>query len=453
MVMNSTLHRFGRLVFLFIPVLAGTLRADDRLTLQQAIAQALDHNRTVQAAAAEVTRAGYQYRAAATQRLPQFSVLANGGELVTRPGLSFPAGSLGRLSDGSLLPATDTRIEAARRPAAFLFAQVNQPLTQQHRIGLQLAGIATEKAIAAERRRESEQDIVNQVRRVYYSIVSAESRLASAQENVRLYRELDRVTGERLLQQVSLKADALDMRGQLAEAEYNALVLRDQIADSKEQLNILMGRTADTPFEVSALEEISDMPLDVKSAQRQALENRPEIRQAALEVRRANLSRRAKLAEYIPDLSVNISYLSFFNVNSTFTSNIASAGLQVQWEPFDWGRKRREAAAIAEQGTEAKLRESEMRANVMAQIDAAWRRVREARALLAVARTKQESAREAMRETQIQFEQQAALLQNVRQRQASKARADESVESALAQFWSARADLDKAIGSEGGTNE
>jgi outer membrane protein len=125
----------------------------------------------------------------------------------------------------------------------------------------------------------------------------------------------------------------------------------------------------------------------------------------------------------------------------------------VQWEPWDWGRKRREAAAFAEQRTQAELRQSEMKANVITQIDAAWRRVREAREQLVVARAKQESARELVRETQVQFEQRAALLDSVRQRQTTKARADEAVESALAQFWSARADLDKAVGSDGGVNQ
>ena len=421
-------------------------QAQERLSVEEAVELALAHNRTLQIAAHEVDRSHERYRATATQRLPQMSLLANGGQLLTRPGLSFPAGSLGRLADGSLLPANNTTVEAPRRPAAFVFGQINQPLTQQHRIGLQLQDLATQTELAREQHRQSEQEVRDQVRRTYYAIVAAESQCNSAQENVRLFRELQRVTKERWLQQAALKADTLDVDGRLAEAEYRLTLPRDQAADSREQLNILLGRPVDTQFEVTRLEEIAEEPVDLEAAQRQALTSRPELREAALQVKQADLERRAKLAEYIPDVSLNVSYLSFLNVSSTLTGNIASAGLQVQWEPFDWGRKRHEAAQFTEQKREAELRQQDASANVVAQTNAAWRRVSEARQLLAVSRTKRESAREAVRETQVQFEQKAALLNTVLDRQAAKASADDQVQQALAQFWSAKADLDRALG-------
>jgi outer membrane protein TolC len=399
-----------------------------------------------------VVRSHRQYLAAATQQLPQFSFLANGGELLTRPGLSFPAGSLGRLSDGALVPSVDTTVQAARRPGAFVFGQINQPLTQQHRIHLQLQSLSAAQEIAGESRRQSEQDVINQVRRTYYAIVAAESQLRGAEENIRLYRELNRLVDERVMQQVSLKAESLDVRSRLAQAEYEATIPRDGAEDSKEQLNILLGRPIETAFEVEPLQEISWELPDLDAAYQQALANRPEIRVAALEVKRADLARRAKVAEYIPDVSLSLSYLSFINTNSTLVGNIASAGLQVQWEPFDWGRKRHEATEIKEQETEARLRQADTAAHITAQIHGTWRKLRQARELLDVCRLKQDSTREVVRATQIRFEQKAALLRDVLDTQAAKATADDQTRRALAQFWSARADFDRAVGSEKGAN-
>ena len=449
----TTFFPWRKWISFLAPVLCIPLHAQEsRLTIEQAIQLALKHNRTLGVSGAEVARSRQQYLAAATQRLPQFSFFANGGELLTRPGLSFPAGSLGRLSDGALVPSVDTTVQAARRPAAFVFGQINQPLTQQRRIRLQLQSLSMAQDLAAEKRRHSEQDVVNQVRRTYYAIVAAESQFQSAGENIRLYRELNRLTDERVMQQVSLKAESLDVKSRLAQAEYEATIPRDQLEDSKEQLNILLGRPVQTAFDVERLQEISWELPDVDAACRQALTARPEIRAAALEVKRADLARRAKVAEYIPDVSLSVSYLSFVNTNSTLVGNIASAGLQVQWEPFDWGRKRHEAAQIKEQETEARLQQADTAANITAQIRAAWRKARQAREFLDVCRLKQASAHEAVRETAVRFEQKAALLRDVLDTQTAKANADDGMLRALAQFWSARADFDRAVGNDKGAN-
>jgi outer membrane protein TolC len=356
------------------------------------------------------------------------------------------------LSDGALVPSVDTTVQAARRPGAFVFGQINQPLTQQHRIHLQLQSLLAAQEIAGERRRQSEQDVINQVRRTYYAIVAAESQLRSAEENIRLYRELDRLVEERVSQQVSLKAESLDVKSRLAQAEYEATIPRDGAQDSKEQLNILLGRPVETTFEVEPLQEVSRELPDLDTARQQALINRPELRAAALEVKRADLARRAKVAEYIPDISLSLSYLSFVNTGSTLVGNIASAGLQVQWEPFDWGRKRHEAAEIKEQEKAARLRQEDTAATIEMQLHGAWRKLREAQELLNVSRLKQDSAHEAVRETQIRFEQKAALLRDVLDTQTAKANADDALCRALAQFWSACADFDRAAGSEKGAN-
>ncbi len=418
------------------------------LTLQEAVQLALQHNRSLQVSGAEVKRSQQQYLAAATQRLPQFSLLANGGELLTRPGLQFQAGALGKLADGSLVPATNTTVQTPRRPAAFVFGQVNQPLLQQHRIHLQLQELLTAEQIAGENRRQSEQEVVNQMRRLYYAIVAAESQLRSAEENIRLYRELNRLVDERVTQQVSLKSESLDVKSRLAQAVYESAVPRDQIEDNKEQMNILLGRPVNTEFAVDLVEKIAEELPDLSAAQQQAGANRPEIRATALEVKRTDLARRAKLAEYLPDVSLNVSYFSFSNTNTTFLNNLASAGLQVQWEPFDWGRKRHEAAEITEQEREARLKQADTTANVTAQINSAWRKLREAHELLKVCRLKQDGARETVRETQIRFEQKAALLRDVLDGQTTKTNADNQMRRAMAQFWTAQADFDRAVGND-----
>ncbi len=431
-------------IFFFFSLL---LHAQERLTVDEAVRLALAHNRAIQIAASEVRGVHQQLLAARTQRLPQINLLANGGQLLTRPGLSFPAGSLGSLSDGTLLPSESTTVRAARRPAAFVFGQVNQPLTQQYRIHLQLASLLTEQAITNEKRRLSEQDIVNQVRRTFYQMAQAQSALANAEENVRFYRELNHVLDERLLQKAALRAEALDAQARLAQARYQTTVPRDQLQNANEQLNKLLGQPIDTPVQIADIDDFLPALPELAEARIAAAKNRPELREAALQVNRAELDRRAKLAEYIPNVSLNVSYLSFVNVSSTLVGNVASVGVQVQWEPFDWGRKRHEAAEIREGKTQSQLKQRDAEASVEAQVNSAWRKAREARQFLEVTRLSQTSTKETMRETNVQFEQHAALLRDVLNAAAAEANAEDGTRRAAAQFWSARADLFKAMGT------
>ena len=127
--------------------------------------------------------------------------------------------------------------------------------------------------------------------------------------------------------------------------------------------------------------------------------------------------------------------------------NVASVGLQVQWEPFDWGRKKHEAASLAEQGRQAKLREMETADNIVQETRSTWRKLREAGEYLDVCRLRQRSARESVREMSVRYEQKTSLLRDVLDAQSARAGADDRLERALTQFWSARADFDRATGS------
>ena len=54
---------------------------------------------------------------------------------------------------------------------------------------------------------------------------------------------------------------------------------------------------------------------DLDTARKQALEQRPELRGARLQTKIAELDVRREHAKYIPDLSLQVSYLGFQNVN------------------------------------------------------------------------------------------------------------------------------------------
>ena len=236
--------------------------------------------------------------------------------------------------------------------------------------------------------------------------------------------------------------------GELARAEYDALALRNPIATRKEQLNSLMGRDLRTEFSVSPVPEAAGIEKDLEAARRLALEQRPEATQARLRVRQAEYDRRAKKSEYIPDLSLSFSYVSPIGYGSLVPSNIASVGLLFTWEPFDWGKKKHELSEKSRVIEQAELALHEAEDQIALDVGSKFRTLEETHQLIVVSRLGQETEREKLRVMNNRYKQDVSLFEDLLQARASLAEADSQYQQALLNYWTARADFEKALGME-----
>jgi outer membrane protein len=75
-----------------------------------------------------------------------------------------------------------------------------------------------------------------------------------------------------------------------------------------------------------------------------------------------------------------------------------------------------------------------------------YRKLQESQALLHAARLAEEVSREKLRVVVEKYKQESALVKDVLQAQASLAEADNQYHQALLSYWTARADLEKALG-------
>jgi outer membrane protein TolC len=417
----------------------------ETLTFQQAVDIALEHNRLVNHEKLEVEKAADRLAAVATRRLPGFDVSLFQFQWFNPPEFRFRQGVFGTFPGLGPVPPTNTTIESSHGPSAFVFARATQPLTQLHRIGLGVKMGETNRDIAESRLQSKRSEVVNQVKRAYYAILQSQSALEASEGTIKLYRELDRVVGEYVVQQVALEAESLDIKTQLAKEEYESLKTRNNLAAAKETLNYLMGRDIRTEFSVGPISTGAVYEVDLSSAQSRAMAERPEIKEAQLKVKLAQYDYRLKKAEAIPDVSMTFGYFSAFGV-SILPQNATGVGFTVNWEPFDWGRRKREASEkqkTIEQAREG-LREAE--ASILREVSDRYRKLQETRALLRVSQLNQESAREKLRVATNKFAQEAALYKDVLQSQAGLAEARDRYQQALLAFWTARADFEKAIG-------
>ena len=272
----------------------------ESLTLQQAIDLALRQNRGVRLEKLEIEKAAERRSVTATRKLPGFDVSVMELQWINPPEFRFDKGVFGVFPGLGPVPPTNTTVTSSYGPSAFILARATQPLTQLHRIGLGLRMNELQRDVAESRLSLKEREVVHQVKRGYYAILQLQSALAGIEDSLKLYRELDRVVGDYVTQQVSLAADSLDIKTQLAKQEYEELRLRDNLAAAREQLNHLLGRDIRTEFAVSEVSTVSAYEVELSAAQSRALAERPELREARLKVQLAEYDHKLKRAERIP---------------------------------------------------------------------------------------------------------------------------------------------------------
>jgi outer membrane protein TolC len=259
--------------------------------------------------------------------------------------------------------------------------------------------------------------------------------------------ELQGETDRKLAQLTALKGDSLSVRARLSRQRYQLVNLRDASTTQKESLNRLLGRGLDTEFSVEVQPLPTAQEIDLGAAHALALRQRPEIQEARLQTKKAETEVRRQRAEYIPDIGAGFTYASFPGV-SNLPQNFMSAGFIVQWQPFDWGEKRHKTQSLRDGTKQATLAEQDTGQQILLDVNTNFRALAEARVLLDTSALAQEAQREKLREITNQYREKAALLSEVLQQESALVQADSDYQSALAAFWKAKANFDRALGRE-----
>ena len=421
------------------------------LTLDQAIEIALRNNRETKNARIDIDKANDKLDASRTRRLPSFKVSSLINQPLTTFDTTFEKGVFGTYDGIGPIPNEDTVITSSTNTTGLLISQVTQPLTQLRRIGLQIKQQQLGVEITETQLRAREQALVNEVKRAYYAILQTEGATRAAEESVKLYKELDRVTGEYVMQQVALKTDLMDVQTRVAKAEYQVLTLTNSLSAQKEQLNNLLGRDVTTEFSVTDAAEAAQVTMretNLVEARKRALDQRPEIREARLRLQQATLDRRAKKSEFIPDVSLTFSHVATFNYSNFLPRSVSGVGVQVEWEVFDWGRKKKEVSEKTRTVAQADNNLVETESLVLMEVNNKYRTLQETCQLIRIAKLAQTTARANVQLVTYKYRLDAVLLKDVLHAQTSLANADYDYQKALLSFWTAKADFEKAIGED-----
>jgi outer membrane protein TolC len=431
----------------FVATVIASAQPASVLTIEDAVALALKGNREVQSAALDVFRTNEERAALKTTRLPQFQIYVLGGELLRQVSFTVPQGSLGTYAATGPIPAQNQTVTQPRQFAGFVLGQAMQPVSQLWKIHLALISSQIREELAQQKLRQKRQDTAQSVRELYYELVQTQTQIESAEANVKTLLALQPEIDQKLVELAVLKSDSLAVRARLSQQRYRLFKLRDASKTQKESFNRLLGRDLKIDFSI----EVEPLPaaaeIDLAAAQNLALRQRPEIQEARLQIKEAETEVRRQHAEYVPDISVGFTYASFPNV-SFLPQNFLSTGVLLQWEPFDWGRKRHKTNSLRAATKQSMLAERDTEQQILLDVNKNFRALAEARMLLDTAALAQQEQAEKLRETMNRYAEKAVLLSEALQQQGAMVQADSEYQSALAAFWKAKADFDRALGRE-----
>jgi outer membrane protein TolC len=420
------------------------------LSLMDAIQIALENNRPVQIAKLDIAKSGWDVAEAKTHRLPEFKteLLASGN--INSPAFTFQEGIFGTTNgqpNGSPNPSKDTSIPLSRGVTGYALATAIQPISQLYQIHLGIREKQLAADLAGEQYKQKRQTTVADVKQAYYGILQSESALELETALVKEYEETDRVASDYLSKESILKSDRLEVKAQLAQARHQLMTIHDDLATQKEYFNDLLARDLDTPFRTQSVPSASSDEMDLKVARQTALQQRPELQEAKINVDRAGIDRSLAKAEYIPGIGAQLEYFTPINTE-ILPQNILSAGIKMTLEPFDWGRRRDNLKQKDIEVHQSQYQLDQTRSQVLLDVDKTFRKLNENRSMLEVAQAARDAANEKLREVNNQFKQVAVLLRDVLKQEAAVANANHQYEDSLLAFWNAKAAFEKALGEE-----
>jgi len=431
---------------LFVSVLVGQDQPDV-LTVDQAVKLALANNRTLKITSLQLDDTKESYLAFKTHRYPAFSTYVFGSQVLAPFSFTVQAGQFGTYPIIGPIPAENTPITTGQVFTAYVVGTATQPLLTLYKINTALAGKGLSVDMAAQQLVGKRQSVVANVRETYYVALECQDGIDATQASIKQYEELERISTQYLSEKVVLKSELLQVETKLSQEKLSLLKLQDKLANAKDTLNNLMGRDIHTPFQTAPAAQLSGAEDNLSTAESKALEQNSDIKESEITIKQAeNMVKQARL-KYLPDVDVSVHYLSPFGVNFVPT-NVAGLGIEFNWEPWDWNRRKHEVNEKTIKVEESKISLDETKSQVLLNVDQAYRALHEAQAAVQTADMFRESAREKLREVTEQYGQKTKLLRDVLEQQANVDKANADYSDALSSFWTAKAKLEKAMGEE-----
>ncbi len=438
--------RVRHLTSLLIALLAlGTAAsAQDVLTLDAAVAEALARNAGLAAARAGEAEAAARVGQAQSGYLPRLT-LSESWQRGNAPVFVFSS-----LLSARRFAAGNFAVDALNHPPATGFfhgaVAVEQIVFDGGRTRAGVRASRDLAVMASASRAEQEHLLASRVADSYGRLLTFEAAgRAAAAAIAAATEDLTRAERRRDAGRVT-DADVLALRVHVAAMRQRAIDASGQAAVTRAEINRLRGRPVETPFAVQEpAPSFAGAARDWTAMADEALRGRPDVQRAQAAVSLADAGRREARAAWWPQVAAQGTY-QFDGTSATRRASAWVVGGEARWT-FQTGlgdRATSKAAAAAAQRARALL--EDQRAAVQVEVLSAVRRVESAEAREGVALAAVAQARESERILRDRYDAGLVSVQDVLAAAASVMAAETLRIEAVADRISAAADLARARG-------
>ena len=394
------------------------------LTLDEALAIALENQPNIHARLSDYAAAAYRVDQALSPLLPQVSAgvtaarTRSAGTTTTGPAIrAFDDSTLARVSVSQLLfdfGKTFASTEVARK----------------------LADVASEDV-------ELQRQLITLAVKESYTNINFAQRLIAVQQQALERAELNLRSARGFFEVGTRpKSDVARAEVDVANARVDLIRARNAERNARVALNTAMGIAANTPTQIQDNLVYEPVTLDPAQLLGEAHRQRPESRQARLQVEAADARARRAFRDFFPDITAS----GFYGGTRADLQEVWEIGLGLSWSLFDGGNRMaryRETRVLLE-GAQARVRATEL--DISREVEQAQINVSEANERIQAAKTAVESALENFRLAQGRFDAGVGTILELTDAQLALTQTQNAETQALADYRIALARLQRAVG-------
>jgi outer membrane protein, heavy metal efflux system len=205
--------------------------------------------------------------------------------------------------------------------------------------------------------RAKERELVVRLKQSYYDLFLAQKAVQIHHEQVELLRQFVEITNSKFRAGKGSQADVLKAQVELSLLFQHLPVLGQRRKTAEAMLNTLLDRDTSSPLGIA--QEPSQAPIEtpLDDLHGLALNDRPEIKAAELDVQRSEQSRALAQRQYYPDFNVAFQRFQNYQANDGFGAYVAMSIPFAFWTKpkYDAGVQEAEAAVAVAQAQQHTL--------------------------------------------------------------------------------------------------
>ena len=352
-----------------------------KLTLDEAVSLATQHNSIVKIAGDKVKAMDARVHGARASYLPALTNDSTAAHIADQQHLEIPQGAFGVYSQIGPIPGSSVSLDQGKPSFLLSTTTLSQPITQYFKIR---AGVDVARADAAGARsdmRHAESEVAFKVKEVYYGILATARRSDAVGAQIRAAELRMTETRNAVETGVALEVKAAQVRAQIAQATFAHGQLQDAVTDMKQELADLCGLPVDTELELAQPDgsSSSDPSPDTEAAVAAALAHNPEIETAGHQLEKARAALRAARAEYIPEVGAFAQQV--YQDGAPFLSrNNGVFGVHMTWTIFEFGKRRGQVSERSAEISQAEENLAHLRNQIRIDVAKAVRKLNRAQA-------------------------------------------------------------------------